>query len=472
MNKHIVKSGIAILIAATLAALVGCEKWLNVPPKGKIVAERVEEYSQMLNEDNICKHAYHQPLYLTDDVLLPTQTEATGADLQSLSGSHEAKLYTYSEEGYYNEVEGYYYYDVAYSRISTYNIVIDGVARATGDARQARSVRAEALCGRAMEYLTLINLFAPHYDAASAASSYGIPLVLTPDLEAEGHHKASVAEVYAQVESDLREALPDLPEKPTYSTALRFSRVAAQTLLAKAAFLKGEWAAALELCSDVLAARSELHDWTKQTLLDPTFLMTDMPDVVQNEENILLRFNDYKYGLSESVYGSPSLLALYDQTSDLRYVFQFADNYYGVPLTDPSLRFYSSSIAFSTGLGTPEVYLMAAECKVRTGDWQGGIELINRLRNHRIVGNTPLVVNNQAEALREVLAERRRELFNHSIDRLIDIKRLAKDPATKVVVRHELTDGSVVEVDGADERMILPIPPHVLRFNPAMKPRG
>lgn len=471
MQRYI--RGIWIPLLATAAiALTGCEKWLNVPPKQMLEPKTVDAYSRMLNDDKICKHSYESALYLTDDFLLLPRSESNGYDLEALNGSHVALLYTYDSRSYYNEAEGYYYYNAAYKRIFSYNVIIAGVMGAEGDAHQARCVRAEALCGRAMEYLTLINLFAPHYDASTAASSYGVPLVLEPSLETKVYQKASVAEVYAQVEKDLREALLDLPESPAYNTALRFTRAAGLAFLAKTAFLKGEWAEALEFANKTLALRSELKDWTKLHLIDPMFVVTDMPDIVYNEENILLRYCEAKLGVSGNAYGSPSILALYDQAKDNRYLFQFADNVYGADPEDPSLRFYTSYIAFSTGISTPDVYLIAAECKVRLGDWQGGIELINKLRDHRIMNNTPLTVSGQADALREVLAERRRELLNHSVDRLIDIKRLAKDPATRVVVRHELTNGSTVEVDGNDSRLVLPIPPNVLRFNPHMKARG
>ena len=71
-----------------------------------------------------------------------------------------------------------------------------------------------------------------------------------------------------------------------------------------------------------------------------------------------------------------------------------------------------------------------------------------------------------------MLEERRRELYNHSVERLIDIKRLAKEASTRVEVRHELPGGVTVEVDGNDSRLVLPVPPSVLRFNRAMKMRG
>lgn len=469
-RKALVLQGIIV----SLLLFAGCEKWLNIAPKGMLVPETVEEFDLMLNANDLCKSSYHEALFLTDDVYLLAADVENGLDVPTNLGMSTGRMYVYDADRYYTETDYNSYYNAAYKRIYTYNVIVENVLKASGDAQKARSIRAEALCGRAMEYLLLINLFAPHYDAATASSSYGVPLILSQDLETESVTKASVAEVYAQVEKDLHEALADLPSSPAHSTPLRFSKAASLAFLAKVAFLKGEWANALTWCQRVKEELHglPLHDWTENQLLDPMSILSDYPDVVNSEENILLRLPDYAYGLSGSTYCPPTLLKLFDAEKDMRYVLQFSDNIYGSPLSSPDLRYYGSFIKFSTGISTPEIYLMAAECKVRTGDVAGGIDLLNQLRAHRIKEVVPLAAGTAEEALRLVLEERRRELYNHSVERLIDIKRLAKDPATRVTVRHELPDGVTIEVDGNDSRMILPIPPQVVKFNPGMKPRG
>lgn len=461
-------------VILSLLLFAGCEKWLNIAPKGMLVPETVEEFDLMLNANELCKSSFYEALFLTDDAYLLVADSENMLDIPTNLGAVTGRMYVYDADRYYTETDYNSYYDAAYKRIYTYNVVIENILKASGDAQKARSIRAEALCGRAMEYLLLINLFAPHYDAATASSSYGVPLILSQDLETESVTKTSVAEVYAQVEKDLHEALADLPSSPAHGTPLRFSKAASLAFLAKVAFLKGEWASALTWCQRVKDEMKglPLHDWTKNKLWDPVFVVSDYPDVVNIEENILLRLPDEAFGLSTYTYCPPSLLELFDTEKDMRYVLQFTDNVQGVPLSSPDLRYYASLIKFSTGISTPEIYLMAAECKVRTGDVAGGIDLLNQLRAHRIKEVVPLAAGTAEEALRLVLEERRRELYNHSVERLIDIKRLAKDPATRVTVRHELPDGVTIEVDGNDSRMILPIPPQVIKFNPGMKPRG
>ena len=46
-----------------------------------------------------------------------------------------------------------------------------------------RSLRAEALVGRAFEYLTLVNAYANHYDKNTAATDPGVPLMLDKEIK-------------------------------------------------------------------------------------------------------------------------------------------------------------------------------------------------------------------------------------------------------------------------------------------------
>ncbi|QXD16587.1 RagB/SusD family nutrient uptake outer membrane protein [Rhodocaloribacter litoris] len=58
-----------------------------------------------------------------------------------------------------------------------------------------------------------------------------------------------------------------------------------------------------------------------------------------------------------------------------------------------------------------EMYLIKAEALIRQGDVQGGMALINLIRERVFEPDEPLTASNQAEALQHVLDERGRELF-------------------------------------------------------------
>ena len=64
----------------------------------------------------------------------------------------------------------------------------------------------------------------------------------------------------------------------------------------------------------------------------------------------------------------------------------------------------------------------------RIGSKDKAMEYINTLRDSRIIDNVPLVANDNKDALVKVLEERRREMPMLGCTRLIDLKRLNREP--------------------------------------------
>lgn len=95
---------------------------------------------------------------------------------------------------------------------------------------------AEALFFRAWNYYFLVKEFGCKDGEAQNGGEGGVPLVLEPTETADPsviqRPRASVTEVYQQIESDLTEAIKYLPNTPFYDNGCRVSRPAAQALLA------------------------------------------------------------------------------------------------------------------------------------------------------------------------------------------------------------------------------------------------
>ena len=79
-------------------------------------------------------------------------------------------LYAFNSE-IFGEGESDGLWEYSYNRIYYYNVVIDDIMGATQDTEEhKKQLRAEALVGRAFEYLTLVNAYANHYDPSTAAT--------------------------------------------------------------------------------------------------------------------------------------------------------------------------------------------------------------------------------------------------------------------------------------------------------------
>src|SRR3546814_18017829 len=74
---------------------------------------------------------------------------------------------------------------------------------------------------------------------------------------------------------------------------------------------------------------------------------------------------------------------------------------------------YSGINGFFVGLATDELWLIRAECRIRIGDFEGGISDLNHLLRHRMDNRyfEPVATNNVENSLDRILMERRKELF-------------------------------------------------------------
>lgn len=98
-----------------------------------------------------------------------------------------------------------------YGALTNYNIFITSAtkfANATTDPKlkaKAQLYIGEALCFRAYSYMELVRHFAKAYNASTASTDLGVPLVLAYNQQ-EKPHRATVAKVYEQIKKDLDQA--------------------------------------------------------------------------------------------------------------------------------------------------------------------------------------------------------------------------------------------------------------------------
>jgi starch-binding outer membrane protein, SusD/RagB family len=122
-----------------------------------------------------------------------------------------------------------------YQIISRANLVVNKVSP---DNEYRKRLLAESKTMRAFGYFELVTLWG------------GVPIILDnlpPDAWSD-QTRAPVAEVYAQIEKDLTEAIPDLPEKSGYDDLdkWRVSKGTARGFLLKAYLYEQKWDQAIE----------------------------------------------------------------------------------------------------------------------------------------------------------------------------------------------------------------------------------
>ena len=455
------KNVTTILAICVVVMLTGCNDYLDIKPKGEKIPTTVSDYETLLNYESVQKVSDTYPAYLTDDVFLPDVAEGTATPGLNSVDQSIRNLYLFKKEVFGDAQDDGFWF-ASYNRIYYYNTVIDNIMNGDGsDEQQKLSIRAEALISRALEYLYLVNGYAKYYDVRTAESDPGVPLILDEDISKKNLVRASVKDVYAQIQSDLQTALPNLPMQAK-GNAFRASKAAGYGVLAKMYLYMGNYAEALKAANAVLEMNNSLLDLKKYAVVkaQSSIGRTNVPQDIDNPENIYIKFAPYVYGLSSKVFGSDELISLFSE-DDMRLQVYFTKNFRNIP-TDKYV--WAPYLRANLAVSSPEIYLIAAECEAREGSVERAMSLINKLRDNRIKNNTPLVAIDRSDALQKVLEERRRELAMSGMVRYIDLKRLNKESQFAKTVTHVTGEGTF-SLEPNSPLYVLPIPAKVMRFN-------
>ena len=454
-----------LLIAICMLIGTSCDNYLDIQPKGIVIPKKCEDYEALLNYAQLMKSSDNYPNWLTDDVFIPDVDDMTGG-YESLA-LKEQNLYSFQSETFGDgETDNIWTY--GYNRIYYYNVIIEDIMNSTDATEQHKlQVQAEALMGRAFEYLILINAYAKHYDPTTASNDPGVPLMLTKNINQSNLERASVQAVYDQIKKDLDEAAKSLPAKPV-NNVFRASKPVGYGMLARMYLCMGNYKEALKNAELSLEVNSSLLDLKLYKVIDPekSIGRLDVPQRADNPENIYVRVPPQVYYMNGGIYGSDELISLFDKENDMRYKLYFT-RYLGGVTCDYDL--WAPYIYANMAMATPEIYLIAAECEARIGSKDKALKYLDQLRNNRINNNVELSAANNDEALKLVLDERRRELAIQGCTRLIDLKRLNREPQFAKTVIHVI-NGKEYKLEPNDPKYILPIPLNVLRFNPDMIP--
>lgn len=142
-------------------------------------------------------------------------------------------------------------YQLYYRVIGNANIAIANIDNSVGTQAEKNAIKGEALALRGWAYFNLVQLYGKRYDASAKPNSQlGVPLVLTPTTE--GLPRATVEEVYTQINKDLTDAAALLAATRTYKSHINIDVVKA--FLAKVALVQQNWASAEKYASEARAS--------------------------------------------------------------------------------------------------------------------------------------------------------------------------------------------------------------------------
>lgn len=250
---------IAIFGLLVTVALSSCDDFLDQVPDNRADPKTPQAVGELLVS------AYAETGYISFTELM---TDNAG-DVGKWSTSYDRT----QEEAYYWKVvtgddldspEGFW--DAAYGAISICNHALEIIDKHK-DEGDYDARKGEALVSRAYHHFMLVNIFAKHYDPATAATDMGIPYVTTRETEPlVDYTRLSVDSVYTLIERDMLEGMSLIDD--TKYTVPKFHFTVSSTAAFAARFYQyrakqGDWDKVIKYTNRILPAEPTklLRDW-------------------------------------------------------------------------------------------------------------------------------------------------------------------------------------------------------------------
>ncbi|WP_461531945.1 RagB/SusD family nutrient uptake outer membrane protein [Sinomicrobium sp.] len=451
-----------IIAVLVLNIFTGCNDFLDEAPSktSSVVPSTVEHLEYLLNNyTQFAQEGANELIYGTDDYGVLTELYDAASNLYPVYALQYA---TWERENLANYDRPYW--PTEWGKIFTANLILSIVSDVSGNEDQKQELKAEAHFIRAYSYFKLANIYCLPYTEANKGE-LGLPIKETTNFE-ESVARASLEDTYNFIAADLEQALTlsrSLKEVNDKNRSWRASEVAVRAFAARYYLSLHDYERAQDYAEEALGIYSQLRNYntdmhysdivSEVTIFnpDPTTVSLDYPythdsqidptDMMEWGESYYLR---YLYHGSWYYIPSRELLDLYDQDYDLRYKYHIVEGYsYDRGATNPPYDYPGYVFFFKdkilSGPSVPEMILIKAECQIRQGSWQEGIETINELREVRMDASAPasakyLSAASPEEALVKLTEERRREMpFTM---RWYDVRRYNNnaDPADDVVM--------------------------------------
>ncbi len=294
-NKFIYS--IAVLMLGGLT-FVSCNSFLDEMPDNRTTIDSEEKVKELLTS-----------AYFTNDYNLFAEYLSDNVDEynNTYTDNFIDELYKYKDPKESNNESPERFWATAYSAIATANTALESIEKLGGATTTTlKECKGEALLCRAFAHFMLVNIFAKHYNSATASTDPGIPLqYATGSLIGDVPVRNTVAEVYQSVERDIEEALPLVGDTHLTIPKYHFNTRAAYAFATRFYLYYEKWNKAIECANVCLGStpKSLLRDWANVATLASN-IETRSQHYVSSELNcnLLLTTGYSRAGLAFGTY--------------------------------------------------------------------------------------------------------------------------------------------------------------------------
>jgi len=251
------KNNIYILAVGLLFSLSACNDYLDKLPDNRTTLDSPEAVSELLVS------AYPNAIYhqFTESMTDMVGDKVEGPYVYDVPENRDA--YFWDDHTTEDQDTPTYYWANCYEAIAHANQALDAIAKSENPDHYSAQ-KGEALMCRAYSHFMLVNLFAKHYNPATASSDMGIPFIEKPETVVfANYERGTVEDVYKKVEKDLLEGLALIRDDAYEIAKYHFTSTAAHAFASRFYLYKGEWDKVIEHADYVLVGDPSLmlRDW-------------------------------------------------------------------------------------------------------------------------------------------------------------------------------------------------------------------
>jgi tetratricopeptide (TPR) repeat protein len=412
------------MVIVTILLFSSCEKYLDAKPDLALATpstlKDLEAILNNFNVNNLCPNAGD---IMSDDYYLEETTYKALTDVTARD------TYIFGDQTYQD-----FDWQFLYSLTFKANVCLDGLDKikvSAVDEYRANNIKGSALFLRAFALYHLVQTFSLPYQKAKANETLGVPLKLSSDLN-EPIVRSSLEASYEAMIKDLTAAVSLLPNTRDYKT--QPSKAACYGQLARIYLVMGDFENALKYADLGLGINGTLMDFNtlNATAQNPITIFNTEVDFNATSSGRGGIYNTSRARVNTVLYNSYA-------SNDLRKVVFYSKNSNGSYAFKGDYVGRNNGQLFA-GLTVDENLLIKAEAEVRLNKVNEGLTTLNKLLIKRWKTGTfvALTASNQADALKLVLLERRKELAFRCDLRWSDIKRLSFDAENSIVVSRTL----------------------------------
>lgn len=449
-----------------LSVFCSCKKYVDIKTQGTLVPNQTANYRYLLNNTANFETNPNLPDFASDDLNIIDAAQVSG--LTSLSYQYYVNAYTWQSVVYPAGNPSYEQdrnWNLLYQTILYCNTIINELPAAAGTDADKKEMTAEALVHRADAYLSLVNVYAKPYNAATASTDLGLPLITTQTVT-QKLNRASVKAIYDQIIADLTSAVPDLPVTQSYNTLP--SKASAYGELARCYLYMNDYNNAARFADLALSLRNTLNDLGTITTVNTTTYPRRIidPEILLSKTTLdgTFSFTPTAFRLSDDIL---NLLGTKDQRFTL-----FTVPAATISSTYTGRYFYRDRAigeARNVGPSVPEMMLIKAEAFARAGDVTNAMIWVNNLRIKRFkaADYVALTAINAQDALAKVIDERHREFFFRML-RWWDMRRLKSEPQFQRSYTHSFGTNTFT-LSPSSNRYVFPIAEYLTNLNPELE---